>query len=126
LAANDQDPLGGSTSRVTFDARAGTRYEIMVDGWNAESGEIILNLDMPPAPPTLSQPRLLTNGAFQITLFGAAGRTYVMEAKTNVTSSIWTPVATNAASPTGVWIFVEPAASASARRFYRARLHESW
>lgn len=124
IAANDQDPLGGSTSRITFNARAGFRYEIAVDGWNAESGEIVLNVDMPPAPPTLSQARLLTNGTFQVTLFGAAGRTYIIESKTNLTAAVWSPIATNMASPLGVWIFTEAASLDLPRRFYRARLQE--
>ena len=124
VAANDQDPLGGDTSRVTFEARAGVRYEIAVDGWNAESGEIVLNLDMPPAPPTLSQPRLLTNGAFQVMLFGAAGRTYVIEARTNLAMAVWSPIATNAVGPPGIWTFTDPANSGLPRRFYRARLRE--
>jgi len=123
VAANDQDPLGGDTSRLTFDVRAGTHYEIMVDGWNGESGGIVLNLDMPPAPPTLSQPRLLTNGAFQVTLFGTAGRTYILEGTTNLTSGSWAPAATNVANPSGVLTFLD-AAPNSAHRFYRARLRE--
>jgi hypothetical protein len=124
IAANDQDPLGGSTSRITFNARAGFRYEIAVDGWNADSGEIVLNVEMPPAPPTLSQARPLTNGTFQVTLFGAAGRTYIIESKTNVTAAVWSPIATNMASPLGVWIFTDSASSDLPRRFYRARLRE--
>jgi hypothetical protein len=124
VAANDQDPLGGDTSRVTFEARAGTRYEIAVDGWNAESGGIILTLDMPPAPPMLSQPRLLAAGAFQVILFGAAGRTYVMEARTNATAGPWVSIATNLSGPTGMWTFTDSAAASFPRRFYRARLQE--
>ncbi|MFN8006260.1 MAG: S8 family serine peptidase [Terriglobia bacterium] len=44
IAANDDDPLGGKTSRVTFDAIAGQTYQIVVDGFNGESGKIVLNL----------------------------------------------------------------------------------
>jgi hypothetical protein len=124
VVTNDQDPLGGDTSRVTFEARAGTRYEIAVDGWNAESGEIVIRLNMPPIPPSLSQTRLHTNGAFQVTLFGAAGRTYIMEAQAHLPSGVWFPVATNLAGPTGVWTFVDPDAPGFPRRFYRARLRE--
>lgn len=122
IGANDQDPIGGSTSRVEFPARAGLRYEILVDGWNAESGEIVLNVEMPPAPPALSQPRVLSSGAFQATLFGAAGRTYVMEATTTLTNAAWTSIATNQVGATGVWTFIDAPAPGSPRRFYRARL----
>jgi hypothetical protein len=127
VAANDQDlldPLGGDTSRVAFDAQAGTRYGIMVDGWNGEFGGIILSLDLAPPPPRLSQPRFLADGAIQVTLFGAAGRTYVMEARNSLTSGNWTPLATNTASPTGVWTIVDPVTLPATSRFYRARLRE--
>ena len=48
VGANDQDPLGGDTSRVTFEAVAGTAYQIALDGWNdgfgAGMGDYLLAL----------------------------------------------------------------------------------
>lgn len=123
LAANDQDPLGGDTSRVSFNGQAGARYEIAVDGWNAGSGRIVLRLDQSP-PPALSQARVLMNGAFQAILRGAAGRTYVVEAKPNLAANCWLALATNTISPAGTWTFVDPSAIGLSHRFYRARLQE--
>jgi hypothetical protein len=124
LAANDQDPLGGDTSRVTFDARAGTRYEIAVDGWNAESGEVVLRLNMRPAPPVLSQPRILADGAFQFTLTGASNSSVTIEARGNLSSGAWLPTSTNTIGFGGVLTFVDPALVQSPQRLYRARLRE--
>jgi len=48
VAANDQDPAGGNTSRVSFATAAGVTYQIAVDGARvglvAESGSIALRL----------------------------------------------------------------------------------
>ena len=44
VAANDQDPLGGDSSRVEFTAEAGTVYHIAVDGQGGTFGLITLNL----------------------------------------------------------------------------------
>jgi hypothetical protein len=46
VAENDDD-AGVSTSRITFDATAGTTYAIAVDGRNADSGVIQINWDYP-------------------------------------------------------------------------------
>jgi subtilisin family serine protease len=58
LASNDQDPTGGVSSRLAFNAVGGNSYYIAVDGKNqgygAANGEIVLNLALkpPPAPAT--------------------------------------------------------------------------
>ena len=44
IASNDDDPSGGTTSKVTFNAVAGTSYMISVDGYSGESGSITLHL----------------------------------------------------------------------------------
>lgn len=47
VAANDDDPAGGTTtSKLVFDAVAGTVYEIEVDGYGGASGNIDLNLSL--------------------------------------------------------------------------------
>jgi subtilisin family serine protease len=49
VAANDDDPAGGTTSRLQFTATAGTTYQIAVDGYNGASGSIRLTLALVPA-----------------------------------------------------------------------------
>jgi hypothetical protein len=41
VATNDDDPSGGSTSRVTFNAVAGVTYQIAVDGWDGGYGPAV-------------------------------------------------------------------------------------
>lgn len=49
VASND-DADGGATSKVQFQAKAGTTYQIAVDGYGGESGSVILRL-VPAAEP---------------------------------------------------------------------------
>lgn len=53
VAANDDDPLAGEvdTSRLWFNAVAGTNYAIAVDGWSGATGAIQLRLSEPSRPP---------------------------------------------------------------------------
>jgi hypothetical protein len=47
IARNDDDPKHDTrTSRVTFSATKGTTYNIVVDGYNAASGRIKLNISI--------------------------------------------------------------------------------
>jgi uncharacterized delta-60 repeat protein len=67
---------------------------------------------------------LQTNGQFFITVSNAvAGRTYVVEAATNivnpVTNTVWTPVGTNVAAGSTLNV-TDPGAGGFGRRFYRA------
>jgi len=51
ITGNDDDPAGGTlTSALTFNAVAGTTYHFVVDGYNAASGNITLNLAETVAP----------------------------------------------------------------------------
>ncbi len=44
IGANDNTPLGGVTSSLTFQATAGTTYQIVVDGSNGATGSIVLTV----------------------------------------------------------------------------------
>lgn len=47
VGANDDDPAGGTTtSKLIFNALAGTTYQIEVDGYGGASGNITLNLSL--------------------------------------------------------------------------------
>ncbi len=50
VAANDDDPLGGQTSRVTFNAVATGVYAIAVDAFGDQTGAITLNVGPSVAP----------------------------------------------------------------------------
>jgi hypothetical protein len=68
----------------------------------------------PPAVPVLSSV-ILTNHQIQFTTTGTAGTNYAIEANTNIATSHWTAVVTNA-SP-----FTFKATNSSPQMFYRAR-----
>ncbi len=51
VAYNDQAWGTNNTSRVVFAAKAGTTYQIAVDGWNGNSGQVVIHLGPAPTPP---------------------------------------------------------------------------
>ena len=51
VAANDQSPLGGTSSRVEFDVYPGVDYKIAVDGRGFAAGSLVLAHALTPAPP---------------------------------------------------------------------------
>jgi glucose/arabinose dehydrogenase len=78
-------------------------------------------LDLPPRPFSIRAVALQAGATpVAIELMGEPGRTYVLEASTNLTSP-WTPLATNALSD-GSTNFTDTESSTLSRRFYRARL----
>ncbi len=56
VASNDDvDPGVIRTSALTFAATSGTTYYIAVDGWGADSGSVVLNLNfVQPTPPSIT------------------------------------------------------------------------
>ncbi len=72
IAGNDQDPAGGNTSRVTFNATAGSTYHFAVDGTNTglsiAAGTISLNLALTAAPVAPAN----DNFANRITIIGSS------------------------------------------------------
>ncbi|HZI19904.1 MAG TPA: NF038122 family metalloprotease [Pyrinomonadaceae bacterium] len=47
FSENDDYVSGSKASRVTFNATAGTTYRVAVNGWNGESGNVVLNWQGP-------------------------------------------------------------------------------
>jgi hypothetical protein len=68
VAANDEDPLiaSGLTSRITCNVTAGTVYQIAVDGFEGDAGDIRLRLDLDASFPVPAN----DNFANRITLTG--------------------------------------------------------
>lgn len=121
IAANDQDPQGGDTSRVSFPVTAGSVYRIAVDGYANATGPVRLQWTLQPAPPALANPRRTAAG-FEFSIIGAPDRACVLEASTSLTPSIWIPVASNTLPTSGVWPVLEPMTNSAGARYYRARL----
>lgn len=63
------------------------------------------------------------SGGLVLTLSGAPGYTYILEATTNLTSpGSWEPLATNTLGANGVWQFSDMQTTNFTRRFYRLQL----
>lgn len=84
LESNDDDAQGGGlqTSRLWFYARAGTNYDIAVDGFGGDVGQVKLswNMDCKLALTNLA------NGDVQVSLTGVDWQRYVLLGSTNLTS----------------------------------------
>ena len=78
LVASDDDVPGALASTISFQARAGTNYQIVVDGFDGASGEIVLTLAAD--PPQLGQSLKVLNNRVQFNLSGEQGRIYTVEA----------------------------------------------
>jgi hypothetical protein len=74
------------------------------------------------APPLTNEVRGIagSNGAVAIEFLGNAGRTYLVQAATNVPSTNWITIGTNVASETGAWTFTDSHATNYPSRFYRS------
>src|SRR6266404_5121005 len=102
IAANDDSPSGGTlTSKVTFNAVAGTRYAIGVDGFNGIAGNITLSVSGPSS--SLSCTYSLSASSASFSASGGAATLSV----TTGTGCGWT--ATSGAS----WITITAGASGS-------------
>lgn len=62
---------------------------------------------------------LVTPQGYQIAVQGYPGRSYVLQAGADLKT--WVPVYTNG-TPSGSWVWIDPALPTQAQRFYRARL----
>jgi hypothetical protein len=75
IASNDDNPAGGLHSIVTFNAVAGTVYQIAVDGFNGETGSITLGWNLTATVNPLRIDNVLpkagrATGGQQVKLFG--------------------------------------------------------
>ena len=120
LVVSDDDSGGsGNTSRVVFEAVAGTTYQIAVDGYSGSTGNVLLNISMNPLlGPVLTGPLMIQPGRFRFSFGSVADQTYIIDAST--TLSTWTPIATNIA-PGGSFEITDTNAHLFPYRFYRVR-----
>ena len=120
IASNDDISTNQPNSRVTFHATANTVYDIAVDGYDGEPGNIHLDIAMAQAVFTLAPPRPLPDGSHTVTLTGQPGQRYTLESSTDMRA--WQPVATLPSNSSGIVEFSDPAAVNVSVRFYRASL----
>jgi hypothetical protein len=125
-ACDNNSGLDGKDSRVSFLANAGTIYWIAVDGVNnpstgqAAKGSVILHYRMV-IPLNLSA-MAYTNGSGGKMTFKVSGTPNLaatIEAATNVSAVVWTPLVTNTTA-SGVFNYTNSGVGALSNRFYRA------
>jgi len=119
IIATNLAGVGTNTSRITFVAVSGTTYHFAVDGFNGTNGNVVLNLSLPNANISLSQPVKAIDGFFHFTITSSPGLVLRVEATTNLTT--WTPIAT-VTNTTGIWDFADTNSPSFKQRFYRVVL----
>jgi len=108
------------TSAVTIDVQACEVYQIAVDGYDGEAGQISLHIET--ILTRLSAPQRLANGQFRFTVTGPANRIYNVQASGNPANpDLWGPLV-RISSTDGTLVITDPLASSLPRRFYRAVL----
>ena len=117
--ASDNDSGTNRTSRLYFEAMAGTNYWIAVDGVNGQSGFYTLNWGPPGPGPRFESIARLAGGDKRLQLTGLVGQRYRIETSADFSAwSNWLRL-TNL---TGTLQFIDPASNNAARRYYRAVL----
>lgn len=119
LVASDNDSGTNKTSRLYFQAEAGTNYWVAVDGVDGQSGFYRLNWGTPGPGPRFHSLRRLPSGDKEIELWGLIGDRYRIE--TTGDFGTWTNWM-RATNLTGRLQFIDPVVNDSPRRFYRAVL----
>jgi Lysyl oxidase len=119
LVASDNDSGTNKTSRLYFQAEAGTNYWVAVDGVEGQSGFYRLNWGAPGPGPRFHSLRPLPSGGKEIEVWGLIGDRYRIETTGDFgTWTNWMRV-TNL---TGRLQFLDPVTNDNPRRFYRAVL----
>lgn len=116
IASNDDVSTNNSTSSLTFAADADTIYQIAVDGFNAEPGEVHLQVQMENTV-LLALPQASLENGFKLTVTGAAGKSYDLETSSDLVH--WTSLV-RSTNQTGTVHFTDSKAISFHYRFYRA------
>jgi hypothetical protein len=129
LVIGNDDSAGSKSSAVRFAAVAGKTYQIAVDGFNHDSGEVRLNL-LPVASLRMSSLERLADGSCRIWIQSADGTaidparipTIAVYASTDLAQPMaeWTRLTGSLRATKGLLWMDDPAARNLPRRFYYA------
>jgi hypothetical protein len=115
---NQMAASGSTSNAITFNAVAGTTYQIAVDGFGGLVGSVTLSLSQAGGL-VLSNPVRLGDGLFHFTISSAPGAVLTVHASTNLIN--WTQIAV-VTNVTGTMDFADPASASLPRRYYRVSL----
>jgi hypothetical protein len=116
VASSDDVSTNIVTSLVSFQAKANTAYQIAVDGFEGEPGDIQLHIAMKDAL-WVGLPTRLAPGGYQFDCIAPAGKQYALETSSNLTT--WEPLVTQLS--TDGTLQLSDSAPPPNRRFYRLR-----
>lgn len=119
IVATNLAGSGTNTSQISFAAISGTTYHFAVDGFNGTNGTAVVNVSLPNANISLSQPFKAGDGFFHFTISSSPGLVLRVDATTNLTT--WTPIAT-VTNTTGTLDFADTNSPSFQHRFYRVVL----
>lgn len=123
VAANDDDPQGGSTSALEFEAAKGVTYWIAADGYAGSMGNVALSLQTRGMvlPPHLGTPRFKSGGLVEFDLSNESVGWVIVESSPDLQT--WFPLSTNWLTGGGSVITVsQPALQTN--QFYRVWVGE--
>jgi len=94
------------------------------DGWGGTNFQTVyVDIVLTNTIPTIIGVGGGSNGSVTLSLGGAPGHTYVLEAATNLVPPVgWEPVDTNTLGTNGLWQFTDTQVTDFPRRFYRLKL----
>jgi hypothetical protein len=137
----DGDPvslagIGVSTNGVTVTNGAGTLVYFntnnvddqfvcaISDGWGGTNFQTVyIDIVLTNTIPTIIGVGNNPNGSVTLSLGGAPGESYILEAVTNLASPLdWQPLATNTLGTNGLWQFTDTEAASFSFRFFRLKL----
>jgi hypothetical protein len=106
------------TSLVQFPAISNTVYQIAVDGYDGEPGDIQLHISMPNVV-WLDNLQPVASSSNLVNLTGVAGKQYSILVSTNLVN--WRPLTTIAVPGTNAVPFMDGPTTSTPRRFYSAQ-----
>jgi hypothetical protein len=123
VALTDGGNISGSASQTltispAYNTNSGSYALVVTNNYGSVTSSVAgLTVLIPPA---ISSVSISPGGGFNLSLSGTPGRTYVLEAATNLVAPIrWYPVATNVLNTNGSWLFTDSSATNQPLQFYR-------
>jgi hypothetical protein len=114
VASNDDDPNGGTSSLVKFQARTGVEYQIVVDTFGGQTGTVKLSLKSESERPSL---RMTISGRNAVLSWPTNAMGFSLEATDSLSPPLWNRLATGAVITGESFSLKLPLGSSS--QFYR-------
>jgi len=119
LVAEDDDSGGNANSRLTFAAAPAVPYQIVVDGYSGDLGNIVLHVrETMSTTPTIHLSAAVQSNQLVLSFNAVAGSAYTIQYADTLTNG-WNVLTNLTAASTNV--VVQDPIGNSSQRFYRVR-----